>query len=104
MPYPSLEIDALIGKGMDQAFAEQREVFRHAQTEASAGNDKVAELTRNAFLNINTVAQATIADALLNGGLAKDILSQRSAGGQPNAAGGPQNQANPTPQPNAANP
>ena len=46
----------------------------------------MAELARNGFANIALVGQAVIDDALLNGGLAKDILAQRSAEGQPQTA------------------
>ncbi len=76
-------VDPLIEKLTDQNFADGNQSFRMQLLRSNAGDQAVAELTRNGFTNIALVGQAVIDDALLNGGLAKDILAQRSAQGQP---------------------
>ncbi len=94
MPYPATEIDPLICKALDQSFADGQNATRERYNTSQEGNNLVRELIRNASaqnedLNAKAAAQTQIlittkaADALLNGGLANDILAQRSAGGQP---------------------
>lgn len=82
-------IDPLIDKLSDQNFADQQIVFRHAQNESSAGNDKVGELARNLFNQASYLVGAHAAQSLETSRLGLEILAQRSAGMQPQAAGGP---------------
>ena len=78
------DVDPTIAKRMDMAFADQGEEFRSSANRAREGDAHVAELTRNAALQFQIIAGAHAAQ-----GLAGDILAQRSAGQQPQAAGGP---------------
>jgi len=87
--YPMATVDAAVMARMDRSFADQGEVFRHAQNVASAGDDKVSEILRLGAAQMHEIVQAVAAGVLLNEGLAGNILAQRSAGGQPQAAGGP---------------
>jgi hypothetical protein len=63
---------------LEQAFAQAHELSLQAGNRQRDGSDNVAEQTRLLFL---TRSQGN--------DLAQDILDQRSAGGQPQAAGGP---------------
>jgi len=79
------EIDPVIAKRMDQSFADHGEVLRQQSASALAGDIRVAELLRNSAVQFSVIAGAKAAQ-----GLAGNILDQRSAGMQPQAAGGPQ--------------
>lgn len=97
MPFPKTEIDATIDQLTTQGFADGQTAFRQQLVRGEAGNGLVTELLRvsaqqNNDLNSKSASQTQTlittkaADALLNGGLAMNILNQRSAGGQPQAS------------------
>lgn len=77
-------MDPTIATVLNQQFAEQAARMQAMGNRAQAGDQAVAELVRNAGANFMLLAGASAAQ-----GLAGDILAQRSAGQQPQAAGGP---------------
>lgn len=85
MPYPRTEVDANIQLAADQSFAEQQQTFRRAGNRAADGADQLSDITRNAFRLQQELVGAKAAGVLLMDPLAKSILENRSAGGQPQA-------------------
>ncbi len=79
-------IDATVAHVLDQQFAEQVNVFRAQQNRATAGDAAVAELVRNNAAQADMLIGARAAQTLLVDPLASSVLSQRSAGGQPQAS------------------
>jgi hypothetical protein len=97
MPFPKTEIDATIDQMTTQGFADGQAILRKQAIRSEAGNELVTELVRasgqttNKLIDVSagqtqTLITTKAADAILNGGLAMNILGQRSAGGQPQAS------------------
>lgn len=71
---------------VDQAWADQQQRFRMEQDDRSAGNSILREVLRTYTVQA-TIPNGTLAlEAVHNAGLAKQILSERSAAGQPDKA------------------
>jgi hypothetical protein len=82
-------IDATISQAMDQSFVDGQSTMRTQLLRATAGDAAVAEILRNVAVQATQLVGAHAAGQLEMSRLAKEILDQRSAGGQPQAAGGP---------------
>ena len=87
-----MPMDPTIELVLNQTFAKSHQVGLQAADRHSAGNDNVAEQTRLTFLEekfkVGT-REAAAQQRLDADKLAGQILQQRSAGMQPQAAGGP---------------
>jgi len=86
MAYPATEIDACIGKSMDVLFQGNVAQFQQVQALANKSAAQLSNLTDNVFLQMTQLYQANASQVLQTNRLASDILSQRSAGGQPQSS------------------
>ncbi|MFA6245170.1 MAG: hypothetical protein WC655_29775 [Candidatus Hydrogenedentales bacterium] len=84
-------IDATIAQAMDQNFVDGQGTMRAQLLRATAGDAAVAEIVRNYAGQGYAVVGAHTVQTIEADRLAQQILQQRSAGGQPQAAGGPEN-------------
>lgn len=83
------DVDPTVAKILDQSFAKSHQVGIQAADRASAGNDVVAELTRNIFLGeIQKVGtrEAAAMQRMDTDKLSEKILDARAAAQQPNFA------------------
>jgi len=88
-----MALDPTIEKVLDQSFAEMAKSATAATERRTASADNVAEQTKVLFLEEKMKIgprEAAAQQRLDSDKLASAILQQRSAGGQPQAAGGPQ--------------
>ena len=86
MAYPEAAIDATVAKAMDQAFVNQAAFFNQTIGLANKSAQQLSNITDNVFLQVTQLWQSTAAQVLMANKLAADILSQRSAQGQPQVA------------------
>jgi hypothetical protein len=86
MAYPTQEIDATINKTIDVAFVNQANFFNQVLGLANKSAAQLNNLTDNSFLQMEQIWQSTAARVLMTDKLAEDILAQRSAMNQPQAA------------------
>ncbi len=87
--YPAPTVDATINKSMDQAFVGAASLHQTVLALADKSAAQLSNLTDNSFNQQTQLWQSNAAQVLMGNKLAQDILHQRSAGGQPQAAGGP---------------
>jgi len=84
-----MPIDDTVNKVLDQAFAKAHQRGLQASDRASAGDDVIAELTRNVFLGetqkIGT-REAMAQQMLATDKMSEKILDARAASSQPNFA------------------
>ena len=83
-------IDPTVQLALNQGFAERHNVLGQVATQIASGNRFVQEAAQHQYLQSAQLLGATAAQVLMGNKLAQDILAQRSAGMQPQAAGGPQ--------------
>lgn len=90
-------IDPTVDQQATYGFVDGQGILRKQAIRGEAGNEFLTELVRasaqstNKLIDVSagqtqTLITTKAADAILNGGLASNILNQRSAGGQPQAS------------------
>lgn len=88
-----MALDPTVEKVLDQAFAKSHQRGLAASDRAGAGDDWLAELTRNVFLGETQkvgTREAAAMQRMDTDKLSEKILDARSAAGQPQAAPLPQ--------------
>ena len=83
------EIDPTIAKILDQEFAATHSLLNQAALRANDSANFIAEQARLHHLNAASLVGAAAAQRLGKDALAGEILQHRSAGMNPQAAGGP---------------
>ncbi len=82
-------MDPLIAQGLNQAFAASMAGVQQIGVLIASSNQYWADAARANHTRQSELMGATAAQVLMGNKLANDILAQRSAGQQPQGAGGP---------------